>query len=160
MFCLLLFCFWWAGTRGINRDREKDPQWSDFRVLMDESEHKTDNASDNMDSGASTKAPLSADPATTEELSEFVQNQLVEMQKKLQGMTEHILSRIDQLGSRINDLERNMNDLIEAADVDTESGGQKAAGDSAWVFRSTFNVDLQYILKSNSHSSVISYVFE
>ncbi|CAG0915925.1 unnamed protein product [Notodromas monacha] len=61
-----------------------------------------------------------SDPSTTEELLEFVQGQLGDMQKRLQDMTDVILGRIDSLGTRINDLERNMNDLIEAAEVDPD----------------------------------------
>jgi gas vesicle protein len=91
---------------------------------------RSNNAFKMENDSESNKAPLAADPTTTEELAEFVQNQLMEMQKKLQGMTEHILNRIDNLGSRINDLERNMNDLIEAAEVDTETGTPKASGDT------------------------------
>ncbi|KAK1271340.1 hypothetical protein QJS04_geneDACA021539 [Acorus gramineus] len=56
---------------------------------------------------------------STADMTTFVQNLLQQMQSRFQGMSEKILTKIDEMGSRIDELERSINDL--KAEVGPES---------------------------------------
>ncbi|XP_072972254.1 uncharacterized protein [Typha angustifolia] len=58
---------------------------------------------------------------STADITEFVQNLLMQMQTRFQAMSESILSKIDEMGSRIDDLEQSINDLKEEIGPDSGS---------------------------------------
>jgi len=60
----------------------------------------------------------SADPKNVQELTNFVQNLLQQMQDKFQGTSDGVISRIDEMGNRIDDLEKNIADLMTQAGVE------------------------------------------
>jgi len=61
----------------------------------------------------------SSDP---EELTEFVQDLLDQMQSRFNLLGDSILGRIDQMGGRIDGLERSIGDLMNQAGMDLPSG--------------------------------------
>lgn len=57
-----------------------------------------------------------------QELAQFVNNILKDMQDRFNNMTESVLSKIDDMGSRIDELEKSVNEiLINSGDHDTKS---------------------------------------
>ncbi|CAG0898303.1 unnamed protein product [Cyprideis torosa] len=69
-----------------------------------------------------TKDPAIAvpvsDPKNMQELTQFVQTLLGQMQDRFQNMSSQILGRIDDMGARIDDLEKNIADLMTQAGVE------------------------------------------
>ncbi|KYM88322.1 Heat shock factor-binding protein 1 [Trachymyrmex septentrionalis] len=67
----------------------------------------------------------SADPKNMQELTQYVQTLLQNMQDKFQTMSDQIIGRnkiLDEMGNRIDDLEKNIADLMTQAGVE---GGDK-----------------------------------
>ncbi|KOC68112.1 Heat shock factor-binding protein 1 [Habropoda laboriosa] len=63
-----------------------------------------------------------AEPKNMQELTEYVQTLLQNMQGKFQTMSDQILEILDEMGNRIDDLEKNITDLMTQAGVE---GGDK-----------------------------------
>lgn len=59
-----------------------------------------------------------SDPKNVQELTNFVQITLQQMQDKFQTMSDQIINRIDEMGHRIDELERNIADLINQSGTD------------------------------------------
>ncbi|CAL1536526.1 unnamed protein product [Lymnaea stagnalis] len=58
-----------------------------------------------------------SDNKNIQDLTQFVQTLMNNMQDKFQAMSEQILGRIDDMGTRIDDLEKNIADLMTQAGV-------------------------------------------
>lgn len=56
--------------------------------------------------------------AEFEQLTQYVQTLLQQMQERFQATSEQVLSKIDEMGHRIDDLERNIADLMAQAGVE------------------------------------------
>ncbi|KOX74254.1 Heat shock factor-binding protein 1 [Melipona quadrifasciata] len=63
-----------------------------------------------------------AEPKNMQELTEYVQTLLQNMQGKFQTMSDQILGKNNEMGNRIDDLEKNITDLMTQAGVE---GGDK-----------------------------------
>jgi len=72
--------------------------------------------------------PQGDGPASTADLSAFVQTLLSQMQSRFQQMSDSIITRIDEMGERIDDLEKSVGDLVTQAEDDINApGGDTAA---------------------------------
>lgn len=59
-----------------------------------------------------------ADPKSVHDLTGFVKQVLQDMQGKFQGMSDGVITRIDEMGGRLDELEKNIADLMAQAGVD------------------------------------------
>merc|ERR1719245_148448 len=55
-----------------------------------------------------------------EDLTDFVQNLLQQMHTRFQGMTDSIISRLDDMGDKLNDLERSIGDITDECELDEQ----------------------------------------
>ncbi|KAG5182212.1 heat shock factor-binding protein 1 [Tribonema minus] len=63
------------------------------------------------------------DTHADEDLIEFVQGVLEQMQTRFQQMSDTIIGRVDEMGARLDDLEKSIADLMEATGVEGAAGG-------------------------------------
>jgi len=61
-----------------------------------------------------------SDPQDIQDLTEFVQQVLQDMQGKFKTMSEGIVTKIDDMGGRIDDLEKNIAELLAQAGMNEE----------------------------------------
>ncbi|XP_022248986.1 heat shock factor-binding protein 1-like [Limulus polyphemus] len=59
------------------------------------------------------------EPKNIQDLTQYVEDLLHQLQEKFQVMSDQILARIDGMGHRIDDLEKNIADLMTQTGVDT-----------------------------------------
>lgn len=59
-----------------------------------------------------------SDPKSVQDLTTYVQTVLQDVQGKFQGMSDSVLTRIDEMGERLDDLEKSIAELMAQAGVD------------------------------------------
>ncbi|XP_077971094.1 heat shock factor-binding protein 1-like [Styela clava] len=69
-------------------------------------------------------ADTGSDPKSVQDLTTYVQHVLQDVQVKFQGMSDGVLTRIDEMGEKLDDLEKSIAELMAQAGVDdlSESG--------------------------------------
>merc|ERR1712000_161646 len=74
-----------------------------------------------------------SDQAGEQDLTQFVQQLLGQMQTRFQQMSDQIIGRIDEMGTRIDDLENSIGELLKEANDDEldalQGGNSPKAGD-------------------------------
>ncbi|XP_036371500.1 heat shock factor-binding protein 1-like protein 1 [Megalops cyprinoides] len=53
-----------------------------------------------------------------QDLAEFMETTMQNLQSKFQAMSDQIVSRMDEMGTRIDDLEKNVADLMTQAGME------------------------------------------
>ena len=66
-----------------------------------------------------------------EELSQFVEDLLQQMQGKFETMSESVVGRIDEMNSRIDELERSLDELVTQAATAGKDSTEARAADGA-----------------------------
>jgi len=61
-----------------------------------------------------------SDPKNVQDLTDFVQDVLQDMQGKFKSMSDGIVHKIDDMGGRIDDLEKSIAELLAQAGMDEE----------------------------------------
>ncbi|KXZ53937.1 hypothetical protein GPECTOR_6g855 [Gonium pectorale] len=64
-----------------------------------------------------------ADNQKTEDVSQFVNGMLTQMQSRFQLMSANIVQKIDDMGQKIDSLETTITELLEQAGNGEQSGG-------------------------------------
>ncbi|MBN3295332.1 heat shock factor-binding protein 1-like protein 1 [Amia ocellicauda] len=59
-----------------------------------------------------------SNPKTTQDLSDYMETMMQNLQSKFQAMSDQIVSRMDEMGNRINALEKNVADLMTQAGME------------------------------------------
>ncbi|KAK9830443.1 hypothetical protein WJX72_011790 [[Myrmecia] bisecta] len=60
-------------------------------------------------------------PASSADLTVFVQRLLEQMQARFEQMSQAIVGRVDEVGARLDDLEKLVGDLVQQASTDDNS---------------------------------------
>jgi heat shock factor-binding protein 1 len=57
-----------------------------------------------------------------QEIANFIQNLLRQMQDKFEDMTKNVGERVEKMSSKIDDIEKSINDLLKEVNTDQNDG--------------------------------------
>ncbi|KAG6928795.1 heat shock factor binding protein 1 like 1, partial [Chelydra serpentina] len=68
--------------------------------------------------GGSWRRMADTDPQSAQDLPQFAENLLLQLQENFQALTEKLTLRMEEMGERIDDLEKHVTDLMAQAGIE------------------------------------------